>query len=134
MIPVAPNGQKTARAAILAGLAVLGDASKVSTKLPPSTDALTSFVVLSRIGGDEQNFATDAPRFLFECYARTEIDAEDLANRVRAVLKWARGREFGGVLVRWTDTAGSGPVKFDNPDAASHIRFQFTGELFLALQ
>ena len=132
MIPVAPNGQKTARAAVLGGLAILGDSTKVSTQLPPNTEALASFVVLSLIGGDEDNFATDAPRFLFECYAKAEVDAEDLAHRVRAALKWARGREFGGVLVRWTTTAG--PVKFDNPDAANHFRFQFTGEMFLALQ
>lgn len=134
MTAVEPPGQLVAVAAMRAGLAHFGWTAHVSTQKPVANHAL--FVVLSRIGGGKSNFATSAPRFLVECYAANggkadELKAEQLALTATAALSWTVGREFAGHDIRWWKDDDN-IARFDDPNP-SHSRFQFTGELSIAI-
>lgn len=130
MTTVEPPGQLVAVAALNAALAHLGSAAHVSTKKPDPTKH-PEFVVLSRIGGGRSNFGTSAPRLLVECYAVTETAAEKLALLVTAAFGWTRGREFAGHEIRWWKD-DENIAHFPDPNP-SHERFQFTGELSIAI-
>ena len=62
------SAQKIAVAALRDALGV-----RVSTQLPDSKNRPDRFVVLSRIGGGSDDWATKDPRFLIECYATSEL-------------------------------------------------------------
>lgn len=95
---------------------------RVSTRKPdPHPDR---FVVVSRIGGGNDDWATKDPRFLIECFAKSEFDAESLAESARDAWRNARTPE-----VLWA-TADNNLARFDDPDPTLH-RFQFTGGLKL---
>lgn len=97
---------------------------RVSTRKPdPYPDA---FVVVSRIGGGNDDWATRDPRFLIECFATKEVAAEELAEAAREAWRRARTPE-----VLWA-TADNNLARFDDPDPKLH-RFQFTGGLKLKL-
>lgn len=51
----------------------------VSSRMP-STPKPQAFIIVSRIGGGMEDWALRNPRFLVECYAHTELDAEALAE------------------------------------------------------
>ena len=129
MIPVAPSGQKYARLAILAGLDAYGVTVPVSTQLPATPPE--RFIVVSRTGGVSPDFAGDEVRLLAECYAVSEIAAEELALTAQAGLRWVRGRVIDGRVLGWRDDFG--PTRFDNPDTEKRFRFQFTGALRVSL-
>lgn len=97
---------------------------RVSTRKPdPHPD---QFVVVSRIGGGNDDWATRDPRFLIECFATNELVAEELAETAREAWRTARTPE-----VMWS-TADNNLARFDDPDPTLH-RFQFTGGLKLKL-
>lgn len=97
---------------------------RVSTRRPsPPPD---EFVIVSRIGGGAEDWATRDPRFLVECYAGSEVAAELLAER--AWEAWRNARLYAPE-VNWSH-ADNNLTRFDDPDPA-HKRFQFTGGLQL---
>lgn len=113
--------QKLAVAALINAL----DNVRVSTQLPDNKNRPKKFVVLSRIGGGSDDWATRDPRFLVECYATSELEAEQLADEVWDV--WSSLR--GPAPIHW-GYADNNLTRYDNPDLVHH-RFQFTGGLKL---
>lgn len=99
---------------------------RVSTQRPASPP--DEFVIVSRIGGGSDDWATRDPRFLIECYSRSELSAELLAER--AWEAWRNARRHAPE-VNWSH-ADNNLVRFSDPDP-SHSRFQFTGGLQLRL-
>ncbi|WP_125458782.1 hypothetical protein [Rhodococcus sp. 1168] len=101
---------------------------KVATRVPnPRPKKL---VRISRIGGTRSNPVTDQAVLLFECWASSDIEAEELANHVVDSLPSIRGRWFDGSFIRhWRLTFG--PV--DHPDESNQARFQFQGELLIKI-
>lgn len=97
---------------------------RVSTRKPDPPPE--QFVVVSRIGGGNDDWATRDPRFLIECFAENELLAEELAETAREAWRRARTPE-----VLWT-TADNNLARFDDPDPTLH-RFQFTGGLKLKI-
>lgn len=114
------SAQKIAVAALRDALGV-----RVSTQLPDSKNRPDRFVVLSRIGGGSDDWATKDPRFLIECYAPTELEAEELADG--AWDAWAGLRGPAPLHRAYSD---NNLTRYDNPDLKHH-RFQFTGGLQL---
>lgn len=104
------------------GLQSLG--VRVSTRKPDPHPA--RFVVVSRIGGGSDDWATLDPRFLVECFAESEVAAEELA--LQAFHAWlTEMRKVPEVM--WAQ-ADPNLTRFDDPDPDLH-RFQFTGGLKL---
>lgn len=97
---------------------------EVSTRLPDQDDRPDAFVVLSRIGGGSDDWATKNPRFLVECYAPDDVAAEILADDV-----WEAWRAANPTYPVWA-TADNNLAPYDNPDV-DHRRFQFTAGLQL---
>lgn len=120
MIPAAPSSTRAAVQALSAALGV-----PVSTRMP--TNKPERFVILSRIGGGSGPFGAVSPRFLVECYAPTEIAAEEFGELVR--ITWQTMRTHG--INRGYDD--NNLAWFDAPDI-DHCRFQFTGGLQILLQ
>jgi len=93
-------------------------------------------VRVDRLYGGMSNMVTDAPQLLVECWARQrsgingDIEAETLANHVRAVLTDARSETYGGCFVRgwFGDDVSPDP----DPDRLSMVRWKVTGTLLLA--
>ncbi len=101
---------------------------RVATKVPNPRPK--KFVRISRIGGSRTNPVTDQATLLFECWAATDVDAEELANLVSDSLPSVIGHWFDGSFVRhWRLTFG--PV--DHPDESGQARFQFQGELLIKI-
>lgn len=98
---------------------------RVSTQLPDSKNRPQRFVVLSRIGGGSDDWATKDPRFLIECYATSELDAEELADEA-----WDAWSGLRGPAPLHRGYADNNLTRYDNPDLVHH-RFQFTGGLQL---
>lgn len=96
----------------------------ISTQLPPPENRPARFVVLSRIGGGSDDWATKDPRFLVECYATNELDAERLADEV-----WEAWRRLRTPPITW-GSVDNNLTRYDNPDVTHH-RFQFTAGLQL---
>lgn len=116
---IAPPAQPIAVAALAAAAGI-----PVSTRKP---DPLPErFVIVSRIGGGSTTFATTNPRFLIECYAPTELAAEDLAEHIRTL--WCRLRTHGVIYAYDDDNL----TRFDDPNPGRQ-RFQFTGGLTIRL-
>lgn len=90
----------------------------VSSRMP-STPKPQAFIIVSRIGGGMEDWAIRSPRFLVECYAHTELDAEALAET--AYEAWARMRS-AKIQSTTIDTL----TRYDDPDPKLY-RFQFTG-------
>lgn len=97
---------------------------RVSTQKPDNLG--DRYVIVSRIGGSSGTFATSDPRFLVECYAPTEYEAEVFAEQVAAT--WRRLRTGG--IVRGYDDQNIVPNR--DPDT-THSRFQFTGGVKIKL-
>lgn len=118
-------------AALKAGLLAEGDSAHVGTKAPRDTENPSARRIrVSRIGGTE-TFATDNARFLIECWDPSELAAEQLANKVRRLLKQCAGQRFGGGFIHGYKPIST-PVNFPDPGTSSE-RFQFTGELTIGL-
>ncbi|MDK8577206.1 hypothetical protein QP905_02460 [Corynebacterium pseudodiphtheriticum] len=98
---------------------------RVATRMPdPRPD---SFVIVSRIGGGAVDWGFRSPRFLVECFARTELGAERLAERV-----WSRWRNIRGAGVQWA-SVDNNLARHDDVDP-KWSRFQFTATLQLIPQ
>ena len=97
---------------------------RVSTKKPEKLE--DKYVIVQRIGGSSATFATSNPRFLVQCYAPTELEAERFGEEV--VAAWRGLRTHG--IVHGYDDYNLVPVA--DPDV-SHARFQFTGGLTIKL-
>lgn len=97
---------------------------KVSTELPKNRP--DEHIVISRIGGGQSTFGANDPRFLIECYARTEVAAEALAERAQHAWQSMRQKP---IVRGWSD---GNLAKYPAPDT-DHSRFQFTGTLRLRL-
>lgn len=98
---------------------------RVSTQLPAPEKRPDKFVVLSRIGGGSEDWAMKNPRFLVECYATSELEAEVLADEAWDV--WSGLRGPAPISTAYAD---NNLTRYDNPDLKHH-RFQFTGGLRL---
>ena len=96
---------------------------RVATQMPESKPE--SFVLVSRIGGGANDWATRDPRFLVECYAGSEIKAESLGEL--AWEAWPRLREDPSITWAAVD---NNLARYDDPDPSLH-RFQFTASLQL---
>ncbi|WP_010540376.1 hypothetical protein [Dietzia alimentaria] len=124
--PVPPSGALVATQALREQLDTLkGRSVHVGTRKP--APGVEEFVVVSRIGGGRDSFATSAPRFLVECYHPGEIEAEELALAAEHALRGSVGRTYsGGVITGWD--GDDNLVNFPDPNS-SHVRFQFSGAL-----
>lgn len=124
--PVPPSGALVATQALREPLdELMGRAIHVGTRKP--VEKLSEFIVVSRIGGGRETFATTAPRFLVECYHTGEIEAEELALAAEHALRSAVGRTYsGGVITHWT--GDDNLVNFPDPNT-DLVRFQFSGAL-----
>ena len=109
--------------AVHALLAALGGV-RVSTSMPDPRPA--EHVIVSRIGNVDPPFGARVPRFLVECYAPSELEAERLGEWVHEV--WKTLRTHG---INWSSTDDN-LVPYDAPDEKHH-RFQFTGSLQILL-
>lgn len=101
----------------------------VSSKMPRTRPE--KIVRISRAGGPMANMVTDAPLLIFECWAISSVDAENLANLVRAELARSQSKTIDGAFIRWYREAG-GPADFDHPDVTDMSRWQLSGELGIA--
>jgi len=92
------------------------------------------FVKVTRSGGGMNNLVTDRALLLVECWSVDSVEAENLANTCRALLRAApyQGQPFAGAYIRGWDEAGDGPVDFPDPSLASHNRWQFLGGLLVS--
>jgi len=104
----------------------------------PDTDH-DRVVRVDRLHGGMTNMVTDAPFMLFECWARAvpgvttgDIEAERLANHVRACLTGARSERHAEAFVRyWKDAGANSHPDLDRPGMA---RWQVIGTLGLAVK
>lgn len=126
MTTPAPAAQAIAVAVFSDGLAALGDEVPVSVE----RDDTDRFVVVSRAGGGSR-FALTSPRLLVECYARDELEAEQLAENAYVAPHQVVGAWIaGGVVTGWKGDGNI--VRFPDPDT-DHFRFQFTGVLHVRI-
>ena len=95
----------------------------VGTKVPKTRP--DTYVRLSRAGGPRRDLVTDMPMVIFECYAVSEPDAEDLAEQCRRIVH-AEPYSADSPIRRVVETGG--PVNFPDPDT-SLPRYQFTVQL-----
>lgn len=127
----------TPKPALLTAITVLSDAfgeyAFVSAAMPPHTRP-DRFVKVSRVGGGQDNIATDTARILVECFAKNIGEVEAMSNTARAAL-----RNSGGTTV--TTTSGSvsvraweneqGPTDYPHPEILDYFRWQLTGDLLV---
>lgn len=97
---------------------------RVSTQLPQPEKRPDEFIIISRIGGGSDDWATKNPRFLVECYALNEADAERVADGA-----WEAWQKLRTPPVHYA-TVDNNLTRYDNPDLKHH-RFQFTAGLQL---
>ena len=95
-----------------------------STQLLPPEKRPEKFIVVSRVGGGSNDWVLRNPRFLVECFAPTEFEAEQLGELVWEI--WFK--------LRTTEILHAKPdnnlTRYDDP-GVKHHRFQFTGEMTL---
>lgn len=125
----------TPKPALLTAITILSNAfdgfAFVSAKLPPHTRP-DRFIKVSRVGGGQDNIATDTARILIECFAKDVGEVESMCNTARAALRNAGGTTVtttaGPVSVRAWDNE-SGPTDYPHPDLLEFERWQLTGDL-----
>jgi len=103
---------------------------KIASKYPPADPDF--LVRVSRAGGSKSNLVTDSPTMLFECWARSEADAETLSGQVASALEAAQFESFMGAQLRGWSEAGRAPL--DDPDKPGMSRWQITGTLGISVQ
>jgi len=114
-----PSAEAVAVSYVSARLAARAITATVATKIPAIRPA--QLVKVRRIGGTSVNFVTDAPMVVFDCWAPTEIAAEDLARTVRAEVMAMPGQSDSCTYV----VEVGGPVNQPDPDSNSP-RYVFT--------
>ena len=84
----------TPKPAVLTAITILSDAfgeyAFVSAKLP-GRERPDRFVRVTRVGGGQDNIATDTARLLIECYAKDVGQVEAMCNTARAALRNSGG-------------------------------------------
>lgn len=118
--PVPKSGKVVAVQALTAALPDV----LVSTNIP--TERPDRHVVISLIGGSPPQFGTSTPRFLVECYARGELDAERLALEVEHAWKRLHTHSINRGF------SDDNVAEHASPDP-DHFRVQFTGALQIRL-
>lgn len=97
----------------------------VSADTPKSRPDI--FVTVDRVGGQEiANGTVIEPLFVFQCYALNAGSAEELCEKVLAVLKSAQFTKPESVQFRKFTLVG-GPASFPDPLVPGHRRWQFSG-------
>jgi hypothetical protein len=119
-----PSAEAVAVGYVQDRLTARGIVATVATKVPAVRPEL--MVKPRRIGGPRANLVTDAPMMVFDCWAPTEIAAEDLARVVRAEVLAMPGQSD---VCSHVDEVG-GPVNQPDPDSNSP-RYVFTVILHL---
>lgn len=107
-------------------LTAYGTTVAVSTRVPSPRP--TTFVRVLRSGGVIYSRVTEAAMITVDCYADKESDAEALAQKVRALLRYAPGQLVSPVCYR-VDEVG-GPVNEPDP-LTSQARYSQTFEIHL---
>lgn len=128
-ILVAPSALLVAVTVLRDGL----DGMHVGTKVP--ADRPGRFVTVSRAGGGQPNPFTDSVLLIVQAWdddpVEGEFRAERTANLCVGLLRASSGARVGGAKIRrWEQNAL--PSSLPDPDTGIP-RFQFTGELRLAL-
>lgn len=131
---VAPSALLTAVTVLRDGLDSQ-DPQKVFTRVP--ADRKGRFVTVTRAGGTQPNPFTDSVALIIQTWDDDKIlgesRAEQTANLCVGILRASSGtRVLGAKIRRWEQNAL--PSWFPDPDVPGVARFQFTGELRLALQ
>ena len=135
----------TPKPALLAAVVVLSAAfesadgtrwAEVSSKLPARNRPLR-FVRVKRTGGGLVDQATDRARLLVECYARSTAEVEAMTATCRAALRnscdqWVEREDDDAIYIRKWDNE-EGPTDYFNPEVLEYERWQFTGDLFVAV-
>ncbi|MDN6706378.1 hypothetical protein [Corynebacterium glyciniphilum] len=121
-----PNAERVA-------LGYLRDALDVPVFQIPPPSPPKRYVRLSRVGGGARNRVTDTAMLSISAYADDPGDAADLANAVREAMLAARGSRIAGTWCRWW-TEATGPAFYPDPDREDRYRYQFSGELRLAIR
>ena len=97
----------------------------VQTKMPePRPDRI---VLVRRPGGAMGNLVTDRPTLIFHCWALDDVDAEQIASRVRALLKHHQFALVGDYTLHGWREAGCS--EHPDPAVTTHARWQVTGTL-----
>lgn len=127
----------TPKPALLTAITVLSEAfgeyAFVSAAMPPNNRP-DRFVKVSRVGGGQDNIATDTARILVECFSKDVGEVEAMCNTVRAALRNAGGTTVtttaGAVSVRaWGNE--NGPTDYPHPELLEYLRWQVTGDLMV---
>jgi hypothetical protein len=119
----------TPRPAVKTAISILTDAftgTTVSYAMPRTRPA--KIVLVSRVGGGQENPRMDRARLLIECWAKTIGDAEAMTATARAALRNSGGTTVDGVFIYGWD-GEDGPVMYDDPDVTDMTRWQFSGDL-----
>lgn len=122
----------TPRPAVKTAVAILQAAlgsTPVSTHMPRTRPA--QIVLVSRIGGGQDNPRIDRARLLVECWAGGPGDAENMTATARTALRNAGGTMIGDVFIHCWDSE-DGPVMYDDPDVTDMTRWQFHGDLLVS--
>jgi hypothetical protein len=127
----------TPKPALLTAITILdeafGEYAFVSAAMPIHNRP-DRFVRVSRVGGGQDNIATDVARILVECFAKDVGEVESMCNTARAALRNAGGTTVtttaGTVSVRAWDNE-QGPTDYPHPDLMEHLRWQLTGDLLV---
>lgn len=128
---VPPVTQQIAIQALRMGLDAVGVDVPVSSRPPEEWPA--RFVVCARTGGSSPTMVEEEARLFVECFADTEVGAEQLAGQALAAFDWCSGRMIDRRALWWERI--DGPTRFDPPDRPNtRFRFQFRGALRIALR
>ena len=91
----------------------------------------STFIVVSRIGGEQTNPKQDRATLLVEFWAESTAVAAQMARKGRAALRNSRGKSFAGVFsYGWGNEHG--PTDYSDPAIQDRRRCQLTGDLLLA--
>jgi len=133
-ILVAPSALLVAVTVLRDGLAGR-DPQHVGTRVP--TDRPGRFVTVTRAGGQLINPFTESVMLIVQAWDDDKVlgesRAEDTANLCVGLLRASSGTRVSGAKIRWWEQNAL-PSWFPDPDVPGMARFQFTGELRLALQ
>lgn len=130
---VAPSALLVAVTALREGL--FGrDTQHVGTRVPSNRPG--RFVTVSRAGGQKPNRFTESVLLIVQTWdddkVQGEFRAEQTANLCSGILQASSGTRVAGAKIRWWEPNAL-PSWFPDPDTGI-ARFQFTGELRLAVQ
>ena len=91
----------------------------------------STFIVVSRIGGEQTNPKQDRATLLIEFWAESSAVAAQMARTGRAALRNSRGKEWAGVFsYGWSNE--NGPTDFNDSKIQDRRRCQLVGDLTLS--